>query len=905
MLRHLSSTVPLSVAVLAASAGLSSAQQQLALLPTVDGARGEAQPANVKPGPMPLSETYGVKLGVTPAISVGEINNEAYWAQDLDDRANGRESPIKRVSIEVPVNFNWALGQWHDVPEGAGGGRLWVLDVVSPTAWGVRTHFSNFDLPQGVQMTVYAPNDLDSAPWPYEAKGRRGAGEFWARTAFSNTARVEVYVPRNVIIDEARPMFSIDKIHHWYINMSTGTPSAFQTNEIGCHRDVSCEPGWANPAAGVCRLYFNGGLCSASILNTFASDWTPYLYTAAHCFNTQATADALETYWFYQTASCNGAAPAIPSGINRADDATLISTGGVADHTFVMIEGAIRRDLWWQGWDPNPVGNGTTAVGIHHPDGSYKRFSSSTVTSPNLSCNIAGIGAGIRGNWNVGVTEPGSSGSPMFDGAARVRGALSCATWSCAAGATNYFYYGPLSVAYPNFSSFLNGGSDDGIGDNCATATVVTTGAGSGAINNLIVKSVNEDWFSFVVPAGGAISAGTNFIQAWGDVDLQLQDGCTGTVLTSSTGTGNSETVTWNNTTGSSRTVTLRVYLFNDTRANYNMNFNVSAPTPPSNDTCGSATPLQNGLTAIGSNVGATNDGVAVCTTTNSDVYYRFFAPCSTSMTVTTAGSDFDTVLTAFDACPSSGGVALACNDDFNNTLQSEITFNITGGQTYYLRVASFGTRAQGNISINATIFRPWSNDDCPASVSLPAGSFGFDTCAATTSGPFETLCGRPTNSFQADFWNDFTAPSNGTLTVNTFGSSIDTMLAVYAFCPTAQSQALACNDDAAFTLQSQVSVPVTALQNYKIRTGGYFGAAGPGTLNIIFTPDGPVCGSIDFNGDGLFPDDSDLIDFLSVLAGGPCSTGTCGSIDFNGDGLFPDDNDLIAFLRVLAGGEC
>jgi hypothetical protein len=76
-----------------------------------------------------------------------------------------------------------------------------------------------------------------------------------------------------------------------------------------------------------------------------------------------------------------------------------------------------------------------------------------------------------------------------------------------------------------------------------------------------------------------------------------------------------------------------------------------------------------------------------------------------------------------------------------------------------------------------------------------------------------------------------------------------------------------------------------------------------PGGLNDCSGPITPACGSIDFNGDGLFPDDSDLIEFLSVLAGGSCSTNTCGSIDFNADGLFPDDNDLIDFLTVLAGG--
>jgi hypothetical protein len=63
------------------------------------------------------------------------------------------------------------------------------------------------------------------------------------------------------------------------------------------------------------------------------------------------------------------------------------------------------------------------------------------------------------------------------------------------------------------------------------------------------------------------------------------------------------------------------------------------------------------------------------------------------------------------------------------------------------------------------------------------------------------------------------------------------------------------------------------------------------------------ACDSIDFNNDGLFPDDTDLIEFLRVLAGGGCSD--CSDLDFNNDGLFPDDSDLIDFLRVLAGGEC
>jgi hypothetical protein len=75
------------------------------------------------------------------------------------------------------------------------------------------------------------------------------------------------------------------------------------------------------------------------------------------------------------------------------------------------------------------------------------------------------------------------------------------------------------------------------------------------------------------------------------------------------------------------------------------------------------------------------------------------------------------------------------------------------------------------------------------------------------------------------------------------------------------------------------------------------------GTVSVRRNP--ITCGDIDFDNNGLFPDDQDLIAFLTVLAGGPCPEATCDTIDFNGDGLFPSDEDLVAFLRVLAGGDC
>ncbi len=66
-------------------------------------------------------------------------------------------------------------------------------------------------------------------------------------------------------------------------------------------------------------------------------------------------------------------------------------------------------------------------------------------------------------------------------------------------------------------------------------------------------------------------------------------------------------------------------------------------------------------------------------------------------------------------------------------------------------------------------------------------------------------------------------------------------------------------------------------------------------------------CDSIDFNGDGLFPDTQDIADFIAVFGGGACPTGAgqCGDVDFNNDGLFPDTDDITSLIRVFAGGPC
>ncbi len=89
--------------------------------------------------------------------------------------------------------------------------------------------------------------------------------------------------------------------------------------------------------------------------------------------------------------------------------------------------------------------------------------------------------------------------------------------------------------------------------------------------------------------------------------------------------------------------------------------------------------------------------------------------------------------------------------------------------------------------------------------------------------------------------------------------------------------------------------------------------ACGPGAVTA-WAGEVSVCGDPDFNNDGEV-DGDDLADFDRVSGGGdPCRRGSpeepvepvcCDSIDFNGNGVYPEDADRDAFLIVLAGGPC
>lgn len=89
--------------------------------------------------------------------------------------------------------------------------------------------------------------------------------------------------------------------------------------------------------------------------------------------------------------------------------------------------------------------------------------------------------------------------------------------------------------------------------------------------------------------------------------------------------------------------------------------------------------------------------------------------------------------------------------------------------------------------------------------------------------------------------WYSWTAPSAGTVTIDTHGSSFDTLLGVYTGSSVSALTSVAANDDdpVGGTTTSKVTFAAIAGTTYQIAVDGYGGAAGSITLNLNFVAGG------------------------------------------------------------------
>jgi len=196
-------------------------------------------------------------------------------------------------------------------------------------------------------------------------------------------------------------------------------------------------------------LVVNGnGFCSGSLVNNTSNDGTPYVLTANHCSGSNNFSSWV--FWFnWQSATCEN--PASSPAYNSVSGSVLISRYATSDFCLVQMNQTPPEEynVFYAGWSKEGIVS-PSAVCIHHPRGDIKKIT--FADNPTIAAIYSNVDS-WQALWTDGATEPGSSGSPLFDKDHRIIGQLYGGPSSCTA-SPEYMndYYGRFSVSWEGTS---------------------------------------------------------------------------------------------------------------------------------------------------------------------------------------------------------------------------------------------------------------------------------------------------------------------------------------------------------------------------------------------------------------------------------------------------------------------
>lgn len=401
----------------------------------------------------------------TPTIELLAPNMEAINAED---KLRDKQGKLYRIGVALFTNLS---------PENSGvwstdqlGNKTWSLTIKSAGAEALSFIFDHFDLNGKSTLKVLnKKGELVHAVVSNEDE-LEDLQQHLA-LCFGDELTLILTEPKGTQASEIH----LDRVIYNY--RSTGNPAVTKINESDpCEINVNCSPvgdNWQDEKRGVARIYVvepaGAGWCSGSLVNNTAQDCKPYMLTALHCGvnSTTANFNVWKFFFKYEVTGCVNptsvgtlASNVITGSVKKADandgggdsgsDFLLVQMGTANNETTTINKLKTSAfNAYWNGWDANNTAT-TGGVGIHHPAGDIKKISTfnGTTTSSTYGGQVSGTHWRLTWSSNSnghGVTEGGSSGSPIFNNSdGRIIGTLTGGSSYCNA-LTSPDLYGKMS----------------------------------------------------------------------------------------------------------------------------------------------------------------------------------------------------------------------------------------------------------------------------------------------------------------------------------------------------------------------------------------------------------------------------------------------------------------------------
>lgn len=378
-------------------------------------------------------------------MTLARLDKEKYLKED-EQAPKGR----LRCAIFMPVNQFFPKDGTEEKIEG---GKIYRFQIDAPGAEAINLTLENFCLPKGAELTFYNERFDDVSP-VFTWEDNPDDGIFLTDYFVGERISIELFIPGN---EDIGCCFIVKEAGYMYRPLPSWLKSTGFGGSGSCEVNINCAEGkpWQKQKKSVARILLRAGYsqywCTGALMNNTRKDRTPYFLTAEHCANGASESDYRQWkfYFNYEAPTCEnpledpvddailtiGSTKLAEGSYNGGSDFLLLR---LTDENFEQY----YNDLYFNGWTISESA-ATHGVGIHHPMGDIKKIS--TYEKPATSYSTTHwLLYWVKTESNWGVTEAGSSGSPLFNQDKLVVGTLTGGNADCSY-QQGYDLYGKMS----------------------------------------------------------------------------------------------------------------------------------------------------------------------------------------------------------------------------------------------------------------------------------------------------------------------------------------------------------------------------------------------------------------------------------------------------------------------------
>ncbi len=329
---------------------------------------------------------------------------------------------------------------------------VWQLRIQAEGAIAIMLYYNDFYIPEGGKLFIYN-TDKTQVLGAYTSATNPSTQKFATEFIAGDDIVLE-YVP--AANNAEQPRINIESIGYGYNHLYITKTSSLKNASNDCMVNINCEEGdaWQAEKEGVCKMIQRIGkssyICSGSLVNNTKEDLTPYVLSAFHCSQSESNVSASKDdysqwlfYFGYERTQCTNLSIAYrPNTMTGCIKVASTPTSGGSDGLLLKLNQSIPEsyNVYYNGWDRSDKA-AQSGVGIHHPNGDYKKISTFKSPAKTITWNdINGVRGYNNAHWNVifdatnngqSVTAGGSSGSPLFNQNKLIVGTLTGGDSNC------------------------------------------------------------------------------------------------------------------------------------------------------------------------------------------------------------------------------------------------------------------------------------------------------------------------------------------------------------------------------------------------------------------------------------------------------------------------------------------